>query len=120
MTEEAASCHAFGHEAADGAGNSAQWPGHAIELAFTLLDHVLVVTSEQFVATIAGEHYLDVLGGELRHHERWNCRRIAKRFVEIPGEVFDNPDDVGLEHEVMVVGAEGGRHLPRVLEFVER
>ena len=92
---------------------------HAVVVALALLDDVLVVAREQLVAAVAGEHDLDVLGGELRHHVGRNRRRVAERLVEIPGEVLDDRNHVRLEHELVVLRAERLRDFARVRELVE-
>ena len=57
---------------------------HAVVLRARGLDDVLVVAGEELVAAVAGQHDLDVLGRQLRHHVGRNRRRVAERLVEIP------------------------------------
>ena len=72
------------------ARRGAQRKTDAVEAPLALHD-VLVVAREQLVAAVAGEHDLDVLGRQLRHHEGRNRRRVAERLVEVPGKVLDDP-----------------------------
>ena len=85
-----------------------------------LLDHILVIAGKQLVAAVSGEHHLDVFGCELRHHIRRDRGGVAERLVEVPGEVFDDADDVGLQDQIVVVGLERRGHRARVVQLVER
>jgi hypothetical protein len=80
---------------ADCARGLADTPRDPLAHAFAAFDDILVVTREELVAAIAAQHDLDVFGRELRHHVGRNRGRVAKRFVEIPGEILDDLHTLG-------------------------
>ena len=102
------------HHGAKSAACLAERAGNPLADPLALFDDVLVVASEELVATVAAQHHLDVFGGELRHHVGRNRRRVAERLVEIPREILDDLHHIRAQDEVVVIGPELRRNLPRV------
>ena len=116
MPEEPAAAHALGHDVADRASRPPDRRRHAVVGALAPFDDVLVVAGKDLVSAVSGEHDLHVFGRQLRHHVGGNRRRVAERFIEVPGEVLDHRHDVRLEHQVVVVGAVQRRDPSRVVQ----
>ena len=82
---------------------------------------ILAVAGEQLVAAFAGEHDLDVLAGELGHEIERHARRVRDRLVLVPDQAGQRAEEVVLVDDDLVrVGLDRGRHLPRVIELAER
>lgn len=67
---------------------------------------------EELVATIAREHHGDMLCGGLPDHIGGNHRRVAEQLIEVPGQIINDAQHVGLAHELMMLGAEPIGHEP--------
>jgi len=107
-----------GHEAA-GRGRRGRRGG--LERAEPLqveVAQVPVVAPEGLVAGVAREHHLDVLAGQLRDEVGRDGRGVGEGLVEVPDEVLQELDGIGLDDELAVLRAEVLRDAARVGQLV--
>ena len=76
------------------------------------------VPHEQLVSTVAGEGDLDRFPREFRHVVRGERGRVCERFMKMRGELRQDVDRFGLEHELVMVGSELLRDEPRERPFI--
>ena len=110
MAQEVAPPHPLRHGRAYGPQQRSDGRGHEPVPPLSGLDDILVIPGEELVATVAREDDRHMLGGELRDHVGRDRRRVAEWLVEVPGQVLDDVQDVGLENQLVMLGAEALRH----------
>ena len=80
---------------------------------------VRVVAAEELVSALARERDLHVLGRELRHEVRRQCRRVGERLVEGLGERRQQLDRIGANEQLVMVRRVPLGDAPRVRPLVE-
>ena len=82
---------------------------------------ILAVAGEQLVAAFAGQHDLDVLARELGDEIQRHARGVRDRLVLVPDQPRQRAEEVLLVDDDLVrVGLDRRRDLPRVVELAER
>ena len=79
---------------------------------------VAPVAAEKLVAAHAGEDHLHVAARELRHQIGGDEGRVGQRLVQVPHQPRQQAHDIGLDDDLVVLGAEQPRHLARVGQLV--
>ena len=83
------------------------------------IGHVRVVAPEELIATLAGEHDLDGVRGQLRDQVCGERRGVAERLIERLNQAGQQVDRVGAQDQLVMVGAVALRDQPGVVELVE-
>src|SRR5881396_2603272 len=82
-------------------------------------DPVAVVTEEQLVGALAGQHDLDVVAGEARHEREGDAGRGGDGLVLVPDEPRQGLEElIGRERHLAVLGADPVGDEPRPGELV--
>src|SRR5262245_8097150 len=77
-----------------------------------------VIVGEQLIAAIHGQAYVHVVSSHPRNHVRRDCRRIAERLIQIPGEIIDDCQNIRIEDQFVMLRPERPRDLPRIFQLV--
>ena len=80
---------------------------------------VAPVAGKVLVAAVPGERHGDMLAGDLGDVVGRNGRGVGKWLVEVPGELGQDVERIGLDHQLVMVGAVAGCDLAGKAELVE-
>ena len=105
ITGAAARAGLEGKRAADRRHRPARRRGQRVEPAGGATPGVARIAEEALVAAVAVERDGDVTPGDLGDVPGRHGRRIGERLAVVPGELGDDCDGVGLDDELMVIGA---------------
>ena len=89
-----------------------------VDVAHVVLAEVAAITTEELVAADPRENDLHVAARELSHQEGRDQRTVGDRLVHVPQQLGQQPHDVGLDQDLVVIGAEELGDFARVVEFV--
>ena len=114
--QQALSAHALGQRRGDLGHRPAQRAGEIVERLERQRFPVDRVAAEQLVGALAGQHDLDVLARLAGDEEQRHQRGVGDGFVEIPDDLGQRGDELGLVHHLGdVPGADrlgrGHRHV---------
>ena len=79
---------------------------------------VAAVAAEQLVAADARQDHLDVAARELADQVGGDEGRVGDRLVHVPQQLRQQADDVGLDDDLVVLGAEQLGHAARIRQLV--
>ena len=89
-----------------------------IESSLVVIAEIAPITAEELVATDAGQDHRHVAPRELRHEIGRDERGVGDRLVHVPQQQRQQRDDVRAHEDLVMIGAEQRRDLPRVRQLV--